>query len=95
MLREPLELLARLARALGGARAVPLAAHGRYNHHMARLLLAALFMAAWFTVGAGLLDSRFGDWRIYVYGAIGGIGFALVSEWSRVRRFARRLAKLS
>jgi hypothetical protein len=52
-------------------------------------------MAAWFTVGAGLFNSRFGDWKIYVYGAIGGIGFALVSEWSRVRRFASRLAKPS
>jgi hypothetical protein len=62
---------------------------------MARLLLATVFMAAWFTVGAGLFDSHFGDWRIYVYGAIGGIGFALVSEWSRVRRVARRLAKPS
>jgi hypothetical protein len=32
---------------------------------------------------------------MYVYGAISGIGFALVSEWSRVRRFASRLAKPS
>ena len=88
-------MLACLAQALTGARAVPLAAYRRYNHHMARLLLATVFMAAWFTVGAGLFDSRFGDWKIYVYGAIGGIGFALISEWSRVQRFARRLAEPS
>ena len=61
---------------------------------MARLLVAAAFMTAWFTVGAGLLFSNFGDWKIYVYGAIGGIGFALISEWSRVR-FARYFAKPS
>jgi len=55
---------------------------------MARLLLAAAFMTAWFTVGAGLLFSNFGDWKVYVYGAIGGIG-ALILEWSRARYFAR------
>ena len=62
---------------------------------MAKLLLATVFMAAWFTVGAGLFDSRSGDWKIYVYGAIGGIGFALMSEWSPAPRFARRLSKPS
>jgi len=62
---------------------------------MARLLLATVFTAAWFTVGAGLFESGFGDWRIYAYGATGGIGFALVSEGRRVRRFAERLAKPS
>jgi hypothetical protein len=55
---------------------------------MARLLAVAAFMTAWFTVGAGLLFSDFGDWKIYVYGAFGGIGGALINEWSRGRFFA-------
>ena len=86
MLREPLTMLARLA--LNRARAVHSRRTDAITHHMARFLLAAAFMTAWFTVGAGLLFSNFGDGKIYAYGALGGIGFALVS-WGPVRRFAR------
>jgi hypothetical protein len=61
---------------------------------MASLPLATGFVAAC-SRSEGLFDRRFGDWRIYVYGAIGGIGFGFVSEWSRVRCFAQRLVKTS
>jgi len=39
--------------------------------------------------GSRTLFSNFGDGKIYAYEALGGIGFALVSEWGPVRRFAR------
>jgi hypothetical protein len=62
---------------------------------MARLLLTTVFNGSLVHRGSGLFESGFGDWRIYAYGATGGIGFVLVSEGRRVRRFAERLAKPS
>ncbi len=64
------------------------------GHPARRLLLGVLFFAGALILGEALLFSGdLADWRLYVFAAVGGVGFVLVTDWSGVRRLLRGLRR--
>jgi hypothetical protein len=73
----------------------PLSAAGSKALSIARFLAVAAFMTACWVVLAGLLFSSLEDWRVYVYAVVGGIGAAVIAEWSSVRYAVRAMVRSS